>query len=143
MLEGFFQHYLRLYRPMINSLNEILSPYNLSYSLWQVIYYIKQNGPTPLVDIAKRYNVEKPSITRRVNALEKLKLIEKKESRDRREKIIQLTPLGEEIYSSCRKNITEFERTFLGNLSENELQQFFQTLSKLQQQFNSKEGKQR
>ncbi|MBB5150168.1 MULTISPECIES: MarR family winged helix-turn-helix transcriptional regulator [Ureibacillus] len=141
-MEGFFQHYLRLYRPLINALNELLSEYNLSYSLWQVIYYIKHNGPSTLVEIAKRYSVEKPSITRRVNALEELRLIEKRESRDRREKVIQLTPLGEEIYASCRKKISSFERKMMEHLTEDELQNFFHTLSKIQQQFYSKEGKQ-
>lgn len=140
-MEGFFQHYLRLYRPLINALNELLSEYNLSYSLWQVIYYIKHNGPSTLVEIAKRYSVEKPSITRRVNALEELRLIEKRESRDRREKVIQLTPLGEEIYASCRKKISSFERKMMEHLTEDELQNFFHTLSKIQQQFDRKEGK--
>ena len=69
-MEGFFQRYLRLYRPLITSLNELLSAYELSYSLWEVVFYIKNNGPSTLVDIANHYNVEKPTITRRVHRLE-------------------------------------------------------------------------
>lgn len=143
VLEGFLQQYLRLYRPLISSLNELLGKYNLSYSLWQVIYYIKHHGPSTLVEIAKRYSVEKPTITRRVSCLEDLQLVEKIESRDRREKLMQLTPKGEELYAACRKEISNLEREILEKLSENELQSFFETLSKIRQQLAEKEGKQK
>ena len=58
-LEGFFQRYLRLYRPLITSLNELLSAYELSYSLWEVVFYIKNNGPSTLVDIANQLQCRK------------------------------------------------------------------------------------
>lgn len=140
-MEGFFQRYIRLYRPLINTINEILSEYDLSYSLWQVIYSAKHYGPITLVEIAKRYNVEKPTITRRVNYLEERQLIEKVESRDKREKLIRLTETGEKLYSVCRVKITEFEIKMLDDVSEKEIEQFFQTLSKLQNKFEYKEGK--
>ena len=108
-MEGFFQRYLRLYRPLITSLNELLSAYELSYSLWEVVFYIKNNGPSTLVDIANQYNVEKPTITRRVHRLEELQIVKQIAGQDRREKIIQLTELGEEVYKACRKKITNLE----------------------------------
>ena len=108
-MEGFFQRYLRLYRPLITSLNELLSAYELSYSLWEVVFYIKNNGPSTLVDIANHYNVEKPTITRRVHRLEELQIVKQIAGQDRREKIIQLTELGEEVYKTCRKKITNLE----------------------------------
>ena len=108
-MEGFFQRYLRLYRPLITSLNELLSAYELSYSLWEVVFYIKNNGPSTLVDIANHYNVEKPTITRRVHRLEELQMVKQIAGQDRREKIIQLTELGEEVYKACRKKITNLE----------------------------------
>ena len=49
-LEGYFRRFLRLYRPLITNLNELLASYNLSYSLWQVIFYVKNFGPSTLVD---------------------------------------------------------------------------------------------
>lgn len=139
-MEGFFQRYFRLHRPMLNALNEILSEYNLSYSLWQVIYCAKHYGPTTLVEIAKRYNVEKPTITRRVNYLESLQIIEKVESRDKREKLIKLTITGEELYKACREKITAFEIKMLEDMSIEEIQEFFQMLSKIQQKFDCKGG---
>lgn len=138
-MEGFFQQYLRLYRPLINTLNEILSEYQLSYSLWQVIFHLKQKGPSTLVEIAKRYNVEKPTITRRVNYLEELQIIEKMESRDRREKVIQLTATGEELYKTCRAKITNLEIEILEDISDKEKQAFSEMLSTIYQKFVSKE----
>ncbi|PKC51761.1 hypothetical protein RhiirA1_483046 [Rhizophagus irregularis] len=85
-MEGFFRQYIRLYRPLITKLNELMSPYELSYSLWQVIFYIKNHGPSTLVDVSNYYEVEKPTITRRVHRLEELKLVEQIPGKDRREK---------------------------------------------------------
>lgn len=140
-MEGFFQCYFRLYRPLITALNEILSKHNLSYSFWQVIYCAKHYGPTTLVEIAKRYNVEKPTITRRVNYLEKLKLIEKIESVDKREKVIRLTPEGEELYKKCRREITDFEMHLTEHMSKEELEHFFKILLEIEQKLINKEGK--
>ena len=102
-LEGFFQRYLSLYRPLITRLNELMSTYELSYSLWQVIFYIETNGTSTLVDIANQYNVEKPTITRRVQRLENYQIVKQIPGKDRREKVIQLTVLGEEIYKRVGK----------------------------------------
>ena len=119
-MEGFFQRYLSLYRPLITSLNELMSTYELSYSLWQVIFYIKNNGPSTLVEISNQYNVEKPTITRRVHRLEELQMVKQIAGKDRREKVIQLTELGEEIYQACRKNITDLENNVMEGIAKEE-----------------------
>nr|WP_106783122.1 MarR family transcriptional regulator [Lysinibacillus timonensis] len=139
-MEGFFQAYLKLYRPLITSLNELMIPYELSYSLWQVIYYIQNNGPTTLVDISNYYEVEKPTITRRVHRLEELQLIAQIPGKDRREKKIQLTPHGKEIYKALRKKITELEKSTMEGIAQQEQQITFQTLPKIQNNLMNKEG---
>jgi MarR family transcriptional regulator, transcriptional regulator for hemolysin len=131
-LEGFFQRYLSLYRSLITTLNELMSTYELSYSLWQVIFYIKNNGPSTLVDIANNYNVEKPTITRRVHRLEELHMVKQIPGMDRREKVIQLTELGEEIYQACRKKITDLENSVMAGITNEEQMITFQTLPKIQ-----------
>jgi MarR family transcriptional regulator, transcriptional regulator for hemolysin len=131
-LEGFFQRYLSLYRPLITRLNELMSTYELSYSLWQVIFYIKNNGPSTLVDIANQYNVEKPTITRRVQRLEDLQMVKQIPGLDKREKVIQLTELGEQIYQACRKKITELEISVMHGIANEEQMITFQTLPKIQ-----------
>ena len=139
-LEGFFQRYLRLYRPLITSLNELLGAYELSYSLWAVVFYIKNNGPSTLVDIANHYNVEKPTITRRVHRLEELQIVKQIAGQDRREKIIQLTELGEEVYKACRKKITNLEIRVMEDIGKEEQEVIFHTLPKIQEKMMNKEG---
>jgi MarR family transcriptional regulator, transcriptional regulator for hemolysin len=131
-LEGFFQRYLSLYRPLITKLNELMSTYELSYSLWQVIFYIKNNGPSTLVDIANQYNVEKPTITRRVQRLEDLQIVKQIPGMDKREKVIQLTEVGEEIYQACRNKITALEISIMDDIALEDQMILFQTLPKIQ-----------
>ena len=52
-----------------------MSIYGLSYSLWQVIFYRKNKGPSTPVDIANKFNVEKPIIKRRVQRLKDLQIV--------------------------------------------------------------------
>lgn len=131
-MEGFFRQYLRLYRPLITSLNELLAPYNLSYSLWQVMFYLKNYGPSTLVEVSGYYNVEKPTITRRVHRLEELQLVRQIPGKDRREKIIELTETGEEIYQTCRVKITSLEKQVMKGIPNDEQSITFQTLPKIQ-----------
>jgi MarR family transcriptional regulator, transcriptional regulator for hemolysin len=139
-LEGFFQRYLSLYRPLITKLNELMSSYELSYSLWQVIFYIKNNGASTLVDISTHYQVEKPTITRRVHRLEELEIVKQIPGKDRREKIIQLTERGEEIYKECRTKITELEHSVMEGINQEEQITTFQTLPKIKKNITQREG---
>jgi MarR family transcriptional regulator, transcriptional regulator for hemolysin len=139
-LEGFFQRYLSLYRPLITKLNELMSTYELSYSLWQVIFYIKNNGPSTLVDISNHYQVEKPTITRRVHRLEELEIVQQIPGKDRREKIIQLTESGEEIYKECRERITDLEHSVMEGINQEDQSTTFHTLPKIKQNIIQREG---
>jgi MarR family transcriptional regulator, transcriptional regulator for hemolysin len=139
-LEGFFQQYLRVYRPLITRLNELMVTYGLSYSLWQVIYYIKNNGPSTLVDISNQYGVEKPTITRRVHRLEELQIVKQIPGKDRREKVIQLTEIGEELYKDCREKITDLEYRIMEDIDKKEQLILFQTLPKIMENIMREEG---
>ncbi|AJH00945.1 MarR family transcriptional regulator [Clostridium beijerinckii] len=139
-MQGLFQRFFSLHRPLINKLNELLGEYDLSYSLWQVILYLKNNQPSSLVDIANYYNIEKPSITRRVQRLEERLIVKTISGKDRREKIIELTEIGEELYNVCRERITQLENDVVKGISENDQIITFETLPKIQKNItNEKE----
>lgn len=140
-MEGFFRTYLNLYRPSISSINELLSQYELSYSLWQVVLYIKLNGPSSLVDISNHYHVEKPAITKRVKRLMELEMIEHISGKDKREKIIQLTDLGETLYQTCREAITNLEASMLDGITLEEQQLLFDILQKIRNNLLRREHK--
>ncbi len=116
-MQGFFQRYIMLYRPLISKLNELLSKLDLSYSLWQVMFYLKNNGSATLVEISNHYNVEKPTITRTVQKLEEKEIVEVIPGRDRREKIIRLSKRGEEVYLLGRQKITELELSVMQGIA--------------------------
>ncbi|MFP7295596.1 MarR family winged helix-turn-helix transcriptional regulator [Neobacillus niacini] len=139
-MEGFFQRYLSLYRPLISRLNDLMSTYELSYSLWQVIFYIKNNGPSTLIEIANQYNVEKPTITRRVQRLEDLQIVKQIPSTNKREKVIQLTELGDEIYQVCRIKITELENSVMEGIAKEDQMITFHTLPKIQENIMKGDG---
>ncbi|NOW05603.1 MarR family winged helix-turn-helix transcriptional regulator [Clostridium beijerinckii] len=139
-MQGLFQRFFSLHRPLISKLNELLGEYDLSYSLWQVILYLKNNQPSSLVDIANYYNIEKPSITRRVQRLEERLIVKTISGKDRREKIIELTEIGEELYDVCRERITQLENDVVKGISENDQIITFETLPKIQKNItNEKE----
>ncbi|MBS4172922.1 MarR family transcriptional regulator [Bacillus sp. FJAT-49736] len=139
-MQGFIQRFIRLYRPLISELNELLSEYDLSYSLWQIIFYVKNNGSSTLVDISNYFHVEKPSITRTVQRLEEKELVKQIPGKDRREKIIQLTEQGEEIYQLCRQRITELEAGMMNGISNEEQTVTYNTLPKIRENILNKEG---
>lgn len=141
-MQGFFQRYLLLYRPLISKLNELLAEYDLSYSLWQVIFHVKNNGPSTLVDISNHFNVEKPTITRTVHRLLETGLVNQIPGKDRREKIIQLTELGEKVYLACRKKITALEHSVMKGIPEEEQKAAFRILPKIRENVINREGNQ-
>lgn len=132
-MQGFFYRYVRLYRPLITSLNDLLSDYDLSYSLWQVVFYVRNSGPCTLVEISKHFNIEKPSVTRMVHRLEEKAMVQQIPGKDKREKIIQITEVGEETYQTCRKKITELEYKIMKDIPEADQMAVFETLPKIKE----------
>jgi DNA-binding MarR family transcriptional regulator len=139
-MQGFFQRYFLVHRPLISKLNELLGEHGLSYSLWQVILYVKNNGPSTLVDVSNYYNIEKPTTTRNVHRLEEKLILEVIPSKDKREKTIQLTAFGEEVYLICRQKITELEYSVMEGIPEDEQNSAFQILPKIRENIINKEG---
>ncbi|MBI0576878.1 winged helix DNA-binding protein [Neobacillus cucumis] len=139
-MQGFFQEYLSVYRPLISKLNELLGKFELSYSLWQVIWYVKKNGQSSLVDISNYYNVEKPTITRAVKRLEEKLILKVIPGKDKREKVVQLTELGEDLYQTIRQKITELEYSVMSGIPKEEQNAAFQVLPKFRKNI-LKEGR--
>jgi DNA-binding MarR family transcriptional regulator len=105
-----------------------------------VIFYIEKYGPSTLVEISVFYNVEKPSITRTVHRLEEKQIIEQIPSKDRREKIIQLTPFGLEIYQETHGKIVQLEHRLMKDIPKEDQHLVFQILPKIQENILEKEG---
>lgn len=130
----FFHQYLQTARLFTKRLNDQLAQYDLYHSQWAIIYYLKNYRSSTLVDISNYLNVEKPTITRTVTRLQERKLIEQIPSENKREKRIQLTEAGEEIYTLCIQKVSEFEEKVMSGVSEDEIQMTMRVLGNMQNQ---------
>lgn len=118
-------------RILINKLNEQIAAYDLHHSQWMIVYYLKNFGASTLVGIATYMNVEKSAVTRTVDRLEKSALIKRIPVIDKRERKIQLTDLGEEVYTACRQVVDKFECNIMNGISEEEQELVTKTLLKI------------
>ncbi|NMF88246.1 MarR family winged helix-turn-helix transcriptional regulator [Aromatoleum petrolei] len=122
-MQGFFRSYLSVYRPLIQALNRLLHPYELSYSLWQVMLYLHEHEHASLVEISHYHGIEKPGVTRRVQRLEELGYLSCVPGNDRREKSVALTEQGLHVYSECRAKITALEQRVTAGIGVTALEQ--------------------
>ncbi|WP_319020750.1 MarR family winged helix-turn-helix transcriptional regulator [Bacillus sp. B1-b2] len=96
---------------------------------WTILFYLYEKSSATLVELSQYQGVEKPTITRTIQQLEKLGLVEQVLSKDKREKKMQLTEYGEKVYLEVRIAVDEFEERILQGLSEKEVEQTTDILS--------------
>lgn len=130
---GFFHSNLQFTRSFIKKLNEQLSAVELFHSQWSIVYYLKEYGSSTLVEISNYLDVEKPTVTRTVNRLEERKLIEQIPGKDKRERRIQLTDLGEKTFQEARKVVEQFEDGLMEGLPDSDREATLRTLSFLKE----------
>ncbi|WP_342769256.1 MarR family transcriptional regulator [Peribacillus asahii] len=118
--QKFFHQFTLLYRPFENKLNILLSQHQIQRAQWTILYYLSLNGSITLVELSNYLSVEKPTITRTINRLEELGYVQQIPSKDKREKRIQLTDRGKEVYKHVRITIDQFEKDILKGVSEQE-----------------------
>jgi len=118
--QKFFHQFTLLYRPFENKLNILLSQHQIQRAQWTILYYLSLNGSITLVELSNYLSVEKPTVTRTINRLEELGYVEQIPSKDKREKRIQLTEQGKEVYTHVRITIDQFEKDILKGVSEQE-----------------------
>ena len=82
-------------RLLNDEINQLLLPYQLNMSLWQVIYVIEQKQGCTAIEIVQYLNISKPAVSKRVQALINLGLIELQETSDKRQKKIKLSAQGQ------------------------------------------------
>ena len=112
-------------------MNEQLSRINMYHAQWSVVYYLQKSGTATLVEISAYFDVEKPTITRTVNRLEELGLIQQIHGKDKRERRIQLTDLGVQKYVEGRKIVEQFEKNMLKDILEEDRERTRQILLQL------------
>ncbi|GGB08306.1 MarR family transcriptional regulator [Macrococcus hajekii] len=103
--QRFFDSILLIHRRYVEELNVMLSHYQLSTAQWLLFKTIKQMSPTTLVEVAKVRSIEKPTATKIIQRLIELKYIITAPGQDKREKILTLTPQGEQTYDEVMHKV--------------------------------------
>ena len=110
------------------------------HSQWGVIRFLKEFGPSTLVDIANYLSVEKSSVTRTVDRLKKSEFIEEVSGKDKRERRIKLSDLGEQAYALVYEFAVEFENNGMKDISNEELEMTYQVLLKIMNNITNEPG---
>lgn len=132
-MHSMFVKYKIFHRPYANSLQQVLSPYNMSEAQWGLIRYIYEVGPATNSEIALYWSIEKPSVTALAQKLVDQHLIYIIHGTDKRKKTMHLTEEGIVKYQQIQKAVHTFQTSLLEGITEEECKIMENVLEKLQQ----------
>lgn len=119
-------------RLMSNRLNKNLLSHEVTAEQWAVLSSLwKKNGQTQQ-SLADQANKNKASITHLIDNLEKRKLVERLvDEKDRRNKLVHLTPEGSELQESLTKVVSKTMKEITADVDKKELKHCKRALKKM------------
>lgn len=118
-------------RLSIKEVNEALKEFDLYSSQWSILFCLKQFGSMTQKEIWQYLNVEAPTVTRTIVRLEKSGWIFRREGKDKRERIVQLSPFAEQKMPGIEERIRQTEETLVSSLSDEEQDLLLALLKKI------------
>jgi MarR family transcriptional regulator, transcriptional regulator for hemolysin len=115
----------QLSRNLTKRVNAALEPYGIYSSQWSVLFVLKEKGSMTQKELCNYLAIEAPPMTRTIQKLQKLGLIEQREAEDKRKKYIALTSKALNSYPIWEKTVMEVNKQIISGLTEgdqNELQ---------------------
>lgn len=91
---SFFLQIHRFHKRYTATLTALLIPYQLSTANWSLLHYVATHDKTTLSQMARYWDVEKPTVSANVKTLVQLGLLTAEPGEDKREKYLQLTTEG-------------------------------------------------
>lgn len=113
-----------------SSFNQILQKYSIAIEQRALLEIIKFEDKVNQTKIAEILGKDKTTISRTIKTLE-IKGYISKYNIDKRTNVINLTPLGEEILEQTSEDVKNFREKISSKLSEQEIEQLFNTLNKV------------
>ena len=87
---------------------------------------------TPSTQLGPNMGMEHTSLTRSLNSLEKLGVIERiKDPKDKRKTIIYLTEFGKKRREIAKKTVLDLNNAIFDKLEDQEIKTFFNVMSKI------------
>lgn len=111
--------------------NEALKDYGLYTAQWSILFCLKRFGIMTQTEIWQYLNVEAPTVTRTLVKLEQRNFIIRREGKDKRERIVELTDEAKSLIPKIEGKIAEVEGRLLQSLSDNEVNELTRLLKKL------------
>jgi MarR family transcriptional regulator, transcriptional regulator for hemolysin len=130
-IQQFFNEYRLIYRPFTNQINMHLEKHGLFSSQWGLLRMLEDKGPQTFVDIANLLYIEKPSVTKLVQKLNDLELVEIKPGKDKREKMVHLTAHGKEVIAQIHQELQPILEGVLAGVSMGDIEIAKRVLAKI------------
>ena len=115
----------------MKEVNEALKEFGLYSAQWSLLFCLNHMGSMTQTEIWQYLNVEAPTVTRTLVKLEERQLISRKEGKDKRERIVQLTDQAKDLIPRIEARVEKLEQTMLQALSEEERVQLSILLNKI------------
>ena len=128
----FFLQLHRFHKRYMQRLTSMLAGHELSNANWSLMQYLANEELATMSQIAKYWDVEKPTVSANVKTLTKRELIQLKQGNDRREKYISLTEKGEKLYENISPEIKFLQDQLLNNLTDEQHELFKKALSDME-----------
>lgn len=130
----FFMVFSSAYQQFNSSVDGNLSIHGLSINEFMVLHQLHQATHTTMsrVDLASSVGLTASGITRLLNPLEKLHLVEKQaHARDARMSLVKLSSTGKKIYSDALKTCNHSAANFLRRVTEKQMTTLYELISKM------------
>ena len=112
--------------------NRTANEYMGSMALGMILLNIDMYEGTPSTQLGPNMGMEATSLTRSLNNLEKLGVIERrKDPNDKRKTIIHLTEFGRQRRKIAKKTVIELKNSIFSELEDIEIKTFFNVIMKI------------
>jgi MarR family transcriptional regulator, transcriptional regulator for hemolysin len=110
----------QLSRNLTKRVNAALEPFEIYSSQWSVLFVLKEKGSMTQKELCHYLAIEAPPMTRTIQKLQKLGLVEQTEGEDRRKKYIGLTEKAITNYPDWEQAVMNVNNQIVSGLSEHD-----------------------
>lgn len=125
-------------RKLADCLEKRLNYHNITRSQWIALYYIKNNNMITQKQLSDKMSLKEPSVVRLIDKMEILGWVNRVNNEsDKRTKLLTLTSNGQKIETEMQAIAEKFKSDVLNGLSQQDLDNFKSTLSKMLENIDS------
>lgn len=122
------------YSKIFKMMDRCLSVHGISFSEYLVMYELSKmtNQSMRRIDLAENTGMSASGITRLLNPMEKLNVVEKEQNvRDARVSLVKLTDAGFELFTNATQSVFQSTDIFLEALGEKDIELFLNLITKI------------